>query len=153
MRKYVLSISGKEYKAEVNEMTTEYAQITVNGEKYQVNLKEFGREKEAVPIRKVHPVTTPSKPISKPFVSKPAMSHDAEGVKAPLPGLILEIMVRENDTVKAGQNLIVMEAMKMENQVQAPIDGTVNKIYIEKGDTVSEGDVLLELSRPLMTTL
>lgn len=62
-------------------------------------------------------------------------------------------MVNENDSVKAGQNLLLMEAMKMENQIPAPYDGTVKCIHVKKGDSVSEGDVLIEICRPPMTTL
>ena len=72
---------------------------------------------------------------------------------APLPGLILELKVKEGDTVQAGQPLLVMEAMKMENVIQAPHDGTVKRLLVAAGDSVGEGDVLAEVSRPEMTTL
>ena len=70
-----------------------------------------------------------------------------------MPGLILRVEVKEGQLVKAGQTLVVMEAMKMENAVLAPHNGTVRKVLATEGASVSEGDVLVEVTRPEMTTL
>ena len=154
MREYVLSIEGKDYKAEIKEITSEFARILVNGKEYKIEIKEFGHKSTG--IQSVKRAETPireTKP-EKGEIEKPKInSTDSGTIKAPLPGLILDIFVKIGDTVKAGQDLFVMESMKMENQVQAPHDGTVAKIYINRGDSVAEGDMLLELSRPMMTTL
>ncbi|MBN1196666.1 MAG: biotin/lipoyl-binding protein [Candidatus Aminicenantes bacterium] len=155
MRKYKLAISGREFEAEILEITTETARVVVDGQEYTVELKELGRK----PISMAPAPTPASQP---PAASKsqrttapaaPRSDGDSQSVKAPLPGLIVDIMVNENDAVKAGQNLLLMEAMKMENQIPAPYDGTVKRIHVKKGDSVSEGDVLIEISRPPMTTL
>ena len=66
-------------------------------------------------------------------------------MKAPLPGLILEIQVKEGDEVKVGQDILVMEAMKMENEIQSNQSGIVKSIKVDEGDNVYEGDVLIEL--------
>lgn len=154
MREYVLSIGGKEYKAEVKEITSEFARILVNEKEYKIEIKEFGRK--SVEISSVKRAETPisEAKLEKREIEKPKIdSTDSGTIKAPLPGLILDVFVKLGDTVKAGQNLFVMESMKMENQIQAPHDGTVAKIYINRGDSVAEDDVLAELSRPMMTTL
>jgi biotin carboxyl carrier protein len=62
-----------------------------------------------------------------------------------LPGLILEILVKEGDKVKAGEDVLIMEAMKMENEVQSPQEGTVKEIKVRRGDSVYEGDILIVL--------
>jgi biotin carboxyl carrier protein len=156
MKKYVLEIGEKEYNAEVKSITTEEVDIVVNGEQYKVRLKSFGRRIESLPrIERVErPVQSPIAPVRAPHKTAAANTEaGGELVRAPLPGLILDVAVKAGDVVKAGQNLLVMEAMKMENQVEAPHDGTVQKVYVQKGDSVAEDDALVELSRPLMTTI
>ncbi len=75
----------------------------------------------------------------------PKASAGAGAIKSPLPGTILDVMVREGDTVKAGQRLLLLEAMKMENNIDSDRDGTVQSISVRKGDAVLEGDVLITL--------
>jgi biotin carboxyl carrier protein len=70
-----------------------------------------------------------------------------------MPGLILAIKTKEGDNVVAGQPLLVMEAMKMENAITSPYSGTVSKIYVRANDAVGEGELLIEVARPKMTTL
>ena len=70
-----------------------------------------------------------------------------------MPGLIIAIKVKEGDTVQAGQALLVMEAMKMENAITASYNGTVSRVYVREGDSISEGDLLVEVARPKMTAL
>jgi len=156
MREYILNISGREYKAEVKEMTADHARIVVNDTEYTVDLVELGRKKISTPefTRPMAQQSQPAAVTTAPM--KPRAGHSVngeEGITAPLPGLILEVSVSEGDTVQAGQNLILMEAMKMENQVMAPYNGSVKKVYVKKDDNVMEGDVLVEITRPVMTTL
>ena len=66
-------------------------------------------------------------------------------VKAPLPGSILEIQVKEGESVKAGNVLLILEAMKMENEIVAPIDGVIKSIYVKAGDTVNTNDLLVSI--------
>jgi biotin carboxyl carrier protein len=70
-----------------------------------------------------------------------------------MPGLVLTIKVKEGDTVQAGQALLVMEAMKMENAITASYNGTVSRVYVREGDSISEGDLLVDVARPKMTAL
>ena len=155
MRKYELSIGDKDYKAEIKEFTEDFARIVVNDIEYEVTLKEFGRKQVASP-RPVERSATPKAPAP-PKETKHSVpvgvNGGAEGIRSPLPGLIIDVLVKEGDYVKAGQNMIMMEAMKMENQIQAPHDGTVKKVFVNKGDSVAEDDVLVELCRPPHTTL
>ncbi|MDY0296251.1 MAG: biotin/lipoyl-containing protein [Acidobacteriota bacterium] len=155
MHKYKLAIGGKEFEAEILEISAETARVVVNGQEYTVELKELGRKpmtmtSSASAPAPAAPAKTPERATA---AAAPRSGGDSQSVNAPLPGLIIDIMVNENDSVKAGQNLLLMEAMKMENQIPAPYDGTVKRIHVKKGDSVSEGDVLIEINRPPMTTL
>jgi biotin carboxyl carrier protein len=156
MSEYVLKINQREYRARVEEITADRAKIVVDGTIYQVDLVEIGRR--AVPSPSVQRTASraPTRAAAPPAPPSPPTrpSDEAPGaVRAPLPGLVLRIEVIEGDTVQAGQRLLVMEAMKMENVVSAPHHGTVRKIFVADGDTVGEGAPLIEVARPEMTTL
>ncbi len=152
MRKYVLSINDKEYNAEVKNISTESAIIIVDDKEYKINLKDIGRQAEPL-IKTIDksPVETTIK--KKGIIPKTTIQGSGNGVPAPLPGLIVDILVKENSSVKSGQTIAIMEAMKMENQIQAPHDGSISKIFVNKGDSVAEGDIILEIERSVMTSL
>jgi biotin carboxyl carrier protein len=165
MREYVMSVGGKEFHAGIKEITAEYALVQVDGQEYKVLLKQLGSGQSvfsslARPVSQppaaaaaAAPAREPSAVVTPPLPSAGGSQEGSGTVTAPLPGLVLDVWVREGDPVKAGQNLLVMEAMKMENQVQSPFDGTVKKVFVQKGANISEGDKLIEISRPFMTTL
>ncbi|TYB32218.1 MAG: biotin/lipoyl-binding protein [Candidatus Mcinerneyibacterium aminivorans] len=143
MKDIVLEINGKEYKVKINSFGSEKAKLTVNGEEYEVGLKDLGiREISEVESR---PRPKPKAKKNEQKAKKPDSTPSSKKVKAPLPGLILEIQVKEGDEVKAGQDILVMEAMKMENEIQSNQSGIVKSIKVEEGDNVYEGDVLIEL--------
>jgi len=157
MSEYVLTINQKEYRAEVSEINAEYALIRVNGREFRVDLQQLA-------LSKLMPVETKKSearmeaaaamPAVRPALEPPPAGGDVSNiVKSPLPGLIIDVKAREGEKVKAGQIIVVMEAMKMENQIQATIDGTVKKIFVKKGDNVAEGDTLIEIARSDMASL
>ena len=149
MKKYSLKINGNSYEVkidDINEAST-LAHVTVNGTKYDVEIAG-GK----APVVKKPQVTaapeatglsvTPKTPIA----TKPAAAAPAAGglkVACPLPGTVLSINVKEGDTVAAGQTLLVLEAMKMENNIDAERGGVVKQVLVQAGATVMEGDVLL----------
>ncbi|MCU0237788.1 MAG: biotin/lipoyl-binding protein [Acidobacteria bacterium] len=169
MREYVMAVGGKEFHAGIKELTADYALVQVDDMEYRVVLKQLGSGQSvfsglarsapaaaaaapaavsvAAPAKEAAPVMTP------PPQSAAGGQEGSSAIPAPLPGLVLDVLVKEGDAVKAGQSLLVMEAMKMENQIQAPFDGTVKKVFVQKGANISEGDKLIEISRPFMTTL
>lgn len=153
MSQYVLTIAGREYRAEVAELGAEKARVVVDGTEYAVDLVEIGRKTYAsAPSAPPPAQTTP-----RPAVAAGPRVHEggsrSEGALAPLPGLVLQVKVREGEAVRAGQPVVVMEAMKMENVIAAPYNGTVKKVLVKEGDSVGEGDLLLAITRPEMTTL
>lgn len=165
MREYVMSVGGKEFHAGIKELNAEYALVQVDDKEYKVVLKKLGSGqsvfsglgRSSAPQAASAPGAASARE-SAPVMAQPPQSaagspEGSSTVTAPLPGLVLDLLVKEGDAVKAGQSLLVMEAMKMENQIQASFDGTVKKIFVQKGANISEGDKLIEISRPFMTTL
>lgn len=120
--------------------------VTVNGKSYDVEVEEMGRE-NAAPVAAA-PRMEAAKPAETPK-SAPAggsVPAGAETVNAPMPGTILDIKVANGDAVKEGQVLLILEAMKMENEVVSPCDGTVASIQVAKGASVESGDVLVAIA-------
>lgn len=148
MKEYKFKINGSEYVVNVADVENNTAEVEVNGINFSVEID--------TPIKKSNPSIpkvsdtphsyqqTVSKPTS--TVSSAPIVAVAAGevpIKSPLPGVILEINVKEGDDVKKGQKLLILEAMKMENVIEAAIDGKVIAIKTNKGDSVLEGATLV----------
>ena len=117
--------------------------ITVNGVSYEVTVEELPAQTSAVPAP-AQATPAPEKPVPAP---KPAVSAaSAAAVKAPMAGTINRVCVQVGDAVKKGQTLLVLEAMKMENDICAPADGTVAAVHAAEGSSVAAGDPLVSLS-------
>ncbi len=114
--------------------------ITVDGKAYDVVVEEVSGEGAAVPAPAA-PAAAPAPAAAKPAASAPV----AAGTKitAPMPGNIIAVKSNKGDSVKKGTVLLILEAMKMENEIVAPVDGKVADIRVKKGDTVSTGDLLV----------
>ncbi len=142
MSELIFKIDGAEYTANVEERDGGKLQVTVNGKAYEVEVPGHVASapkvkpiKPAVPVAGAAPVVTAPK--------KAAVGGNA--VTAPLPGTITSIKVKVGDSVKAGQTVIVMEAMKMANNIVAETDGTVKSILVQQGAQVQSGDALVEI--------
>ena len=141
MKEYKYKINGNLYNVVIGDMEENIAHVEVNGTHYTV---EMEKKPKAAPAPK--PVARPvAKPAAAPAAApaaKPAAAGKS-GVKSPLPGVILDIKVKEGDEVKKGQTLIILEAMKMENSINADKDGKVTAINVSKGESVLEGTDLV----------
>ena len=115
-----------------------YYNITVNGVAYSVSVEETAAG--AAPVA----AAAPPAPAAAPKAA--AGAAGAVSVKAPMPGNILDVKVSAGASVKAGDVLVILEAMKMENEILAPQDGTVASVNVNKGDTVNSGDVLVSMN-------
>lgn len=124
-----------------------YYNITVNGVAYSVSVEETAAGAAPVAAAPVAApkAAAPAAPAAAPKAAAPAASG-AVSVKAPMPGNILDVKVKAGDSVKAGDILVILEAMKMENEILAPQDGTVAGVNVNKGDTVNSGDVLVSMN-------
>ena len=142
MKEYKYTINGNKYDVAINEVKDTTAKVTVNGEEYTI---EWEKPVEEKPVVKVQPVA--AKPAAAP-AAKPAAATtavDGHAIKTPLPGVIIDVKVNVGDTVAKGQTVVVLEAMKMENNINADRDGKVTDIRVAKGDTVADGAVLVVL--------
>ncbi|MBI9062454.1 MAG: biotin/lipoyl-binding protein [Marinilabiliaceae bacterium] len=139
MKKFEFTISGNKYQVHIKDFEDNLAQIEVNGTQYEVEVhQEMKKAKTPRLVRK----EIQRKP-GEGFITK--KSGGAATVKAPLPGNIFKILVKEGDTVAKGDTLLVMEAMKMENNVLAEKEGTVKSIKVAVGDAVLQNDVIIEM--------
>ena len=151
MKTFELKVGGTDYKVDIDRFNGRQATVRVNGQAYQVDVKQppqagFPGPRVAPPPPASGSMTsapapspaTPEAPIA-PSASVPVGGQ----VLAPMPGLILDIMISAGDHVNAGLPIIKIEAMKMENIIPAPCDGVIKEIRVNKGDTVATDDVLM----------
>jgi biotin carboxyl carrier protein len=141
MKEYKIKINGNNYNVTIDEVEDNVAKVEVNGTPYNVEFEK--------PISKPKTISVVNKPAAAPSAgpapaNKPAAAPAAAGgatVNSPLPGVVLEIKVKDGDKVTKGQVIMVLEAMKMENAIEAPCDGTIT-VKAQKGDSVLEGATL-----------
>lgn len=115
-------------------------EVEINGEVYQVAVRELADDAEmtpSTPEKMVEPEPAPT-PKTEPIAK-------GDGVRAPMPGTILKVVVTPGQTVKQGDTLVILEAMKMENEIVAPSDGVVNEILVQTNDRVQSNQLLLTL--------
>ena len=147
MNKYQYKVQGVDYDVEIVNVEGNIAQVNVNGIPFEVELKQ-----------PINPATMPHKPVvsaprpqaaaAAPQPERQAKAEAPAGgtkVTAPLPGTITEVKVKVGDTVKDGDTVVVLEAMKMQNNIEAEGSGTVTAVLVNKGDTVMEGDALITI--------
>lgn len=141
MKEYKYKINGNLYNVTIGDIEDNVAHVEVNGTAYEVEM-EKPQKKVAKPV--VKPVAQAAAPAAEVAPAKPAASSAGKsGVKSPLPGVILDIKVNVGDVVKRGQTILVLEAMKMENNINADRDGKITAINVSKGDSITEGTDLV----------
>lgn len=140
MKDYKFTINGNIYKVSITSIDENIATVEVNGTPYNVEMDRPSK-------KQIRPLTQPQKapvtPSGEPVVNRPVATGEPGAVRSPLPGIILSVDVAIGDTVKRGQKIAVLEAMKMENNILADRDGQVAAIKVNKGDTVLEGADLI----------
>lgn len=148
MKEYKFKINGNPYDVAVNSVEGSIADVTVNGVSYKVEIE--GQPAAAPAPAPAAATAATAAPAAAATVeaapaAKPAQAG-GEKVTSPLPGVIIEVSVKEGQAVKAGQKVAVLEAMKMENEIPAPHDGTIATINVAKGDSILEGDTIVTLA-------
>jgi len=143
MKSYKFTINGNNYHTNVLNVEDNIAEIEVNGTVYKVEVDKQMKQQKTPKL--VRPAALPAEG-NIPSVSKsdniPPI-HGNESIKSPLPGVILDVFVKEGEQVNAGQKLLLLEAMKMENTIEADRSGKVISIKKQKGDAVMQGDELI----------
>jgi len=143
MKNFKFTINGNIYDAEIIGIEDNIAEVAINGVAYSVEIdKKMQSTKTPKLVRTMAVPSTDSHP-SMVKTANPTAPKGTGNIKSPLPGVILDIYVREGDTVKIGQKLLMLEAMKMENIINADKEGRVSQIKAGKGDSVMEGDILI----------
>lgn len=152
--RYQLKIDDKQFAVEIGEIVSGCVQVNVNGRPYSVSLGESAAPtpeaatprpsprpalQQAPVVPKVAAVA-PKAPTPPP---RPVSVSDTGTVAAPIPGLIVKLNVAVGDSVTAGQTVVIMEAMKMENNLTCAVSGTVQEIRVQKGSEVATGDVIM----------
>ena len=142
MKKFNFKINGNEYQTTV-EQSGELLQVTVNGKSYAAELLQD--EATPKPVAAAPKAAAAAAPAAAAAAPK-APSGAGKVVESPLPGVVVSIAVTEGQAVKAGDLLLTLEAMKMENAIQADNAGTVTKILVSNGQSVQSGDPLVEIA-------
>lgn len=156
MKQYKYRVNGHAYDVTINEINGKNAKVEVNGIPFDVEME--GEAGEGLPeISGISVAAESAAPAAPAQATKAAPQAAAQQqaasktpgkgtpVKAPLPGVITSIEVAVGDAVKKGQTVIVLEAMKMQNNINAENDGTVTSITVSKGDSVMEGTVMMTI--------
>lgn len=141
MKNFKFKINGNQYEVDVLDIDGNMARIEVNGTVYEVEMqREIAREKPAVIASQ--PKTAPRE-VSQAEVKATGKTVE---VRAPLPGVIIQVLVKPGDDVKSGQTLCTLETMKMENAIKAEKDGMVTTVNITPGQSVLQDEVLIKMS-------
>ena len=162
--KYQYQVKGVDYDVEIQDIEGNIAHVTVNGIPFEVEMKQpvkpgkqkFRIENEAHSDKggassadnaKTSPSSATTAANAEPAASKKASASAAgKPVTAPLPGTINDIKVKVGDKVSAGDTVVILEAMKMQNNIEAETSGTIASINVNKGDAVMEGDTLVTIA-------
>lgn len=150
MKNYSFKIDGKDYNVSIEEAAGATLTVNVNGAPYQVELEQeptaVGNPEGASALKSATEGVAPvAAPAAKPASQAAGRGAEAQ-VPSPLPGVIVEVSVKEGQAVKAGQKVAVLEAMKMENEIPATRDGVISAIHVNKGDSVLEGAPIVSIA-------
>lgn len=154
MKEYKFKINGNEYNVAINSVEGNIADVTVNGKSYQVEMENApaAAPVQAVPVAPAVTVSAPAPQAAPVAAPAPAPAPSAKpagagkAVTSPLPGVIIGVKVNVGDVVKPGQVVAVLEAMKMENDIEAEFGGTVTAVNVAKGDSVLEGAAIVTIA-------
>ena len=148
--RYKIAVGNEKFDIQVGGIQAGTAEVSVNGKTFQVDIENYAEICAQKGIREPRQATPPQRSVNRPAERQVtsaagALSSNAAGgaVVAPIPGLILKINVKEGDTVKAGQVVAIMEAMKMENNISSGISGIVASIRASEGSQVTTGEVIM----------
>ena len=147
--KYEYKVKGVDYEVEIQDIEGNIANVTVNGIPFEVEMKQpvkAAKQKVKLGTPAATPVASASPASAAPAEKPAAPAASGKPVVAPLPGTINDIKVKVGDKVNAGDTVVILEAMKMQNNIEAESAGTIASINVNKGDAVMEGDTLVVIA-------
>lgn len=152
MKQYKYTINGAQFDVTIDSIVASKAKVEVNGIPFEVEMQGSSLVEEALPTVSTEAAAAPAARAATPAAEPAAPAAAAKSgpgagapVKAPLPGVVTKILVKEGQGVKKGETVLVLEAMKMENNITAEADGTVTGICVSAGDSVMEGTTLITI--------
>lgn len=150
MKQYKYKINGAQYDVTIDSIAGNTAKVEVNGIPFEVEMQGSSLVEEALPTQAAAENAAPAPAAAAPVAEAPAAAPAAgpgagTPVKAPLPGVVTKVLVSAGQAVKKGDTVLVLEAMKMENNITAETDGSVTGICVAAGDSVMEGTTLLTI--------
>lgn len=143
MKEFNYKINGTPYRVVVSKSDSDSVELEVNGTPFTVELSQKNKKTLSGIKRPSNAPSPTPQSTTTPLVTRPSGSTGKSSLQSPLPGVILDIRCKVGDTVKKGQTLMILEAMKMENNILANKNGNVTEILVQKGDSVLEGDELV----------
>ena len=152
MRQYNLSINNNAYEVVIKEVTEEDITAEVNGEEFVVKIQDIKDLSKASSVSPFHPTVADSQPAQTKAASSSASTAvqpdsttqgSGDGICSPMPGQIIGVYVSKGDKVLAGQKVMVLEAMKLENTITSDREGTVVNVFVKEGDIVNQNQSLL----------
>ncbi|MGM9695096.1 MAG: biotin/lipoyl-containing protein [Alloprevotella sp.] len=151
MKQYKYTINGTQFDVTIDSINGSQAKVEVNGIPFEVTMHGSSLLEEDLPTVSTEGAAPAAAP-SAPAAAEPAAAPAAKGaagagtpVKAPLPGVVTKVLVQNGQAVKKGETVLVLEAMKMENNINAECDGAITGICVAPGDSVKEGTTLLTI--------
>ena len=140
MKSYKFKINNSDFTVDITGAEDNIIELEVNGTPFKGEM-----EKAVKAAPKTPKVVNAS--VAQNAKTQPVSSSAVSKVEAPLPGVILSVNVKEGDTVKSGDTLMVMEAMKMENSIESPVSGRVKRIFVEVGQSLQQDDKIMEIEK------
>ena len=147
MKKFSFTINGNDYDVEIKTVDDNVAEVEVNGFTYAVQFDRAIQTTKTPKLVRSEPVPSTDMSPSEAKTSSPSAPKGTGHVKSPLPGVILDVFVKVGDSVKAGDKLVALEAMKMENIINSDKEGKIVSVKVTKGKSVMEGDILVEIGK------
>ena len=146
MKEYKITINNRTHLVVIKKIQSNNAVVDVDGTQYNVEIEsKIKRHLEPLDVKPNPPTTLASNSVNK---KRSASSPSSENqIVAPLPGMIIQILVKEGEKISANQIVMKMEAMKMENDIKSDKDGIIEKIHVNQGDAVLENTVLISLGK------
>lgn len=147
MKTFQIAVGGKEYQIDIEQFNGKQAVVNVNGKPYEIDVKQAAGPSPDTPRPQADhaPRTAPSG-LEPPVVPVAVAPADGQ-IVAPMPGMILEVLVSVGDMVTVGTPVVKMEAMKMENEIPSSTSGTVTEIHVKKGDRVATDEILMTIEQ------
>ena len=157
MKKYQYKVKGVDYEVEIAQVEGKIARVNVNGIPFEIEMQKpinAAKHPALASARAQSPVAAPvaapaaapaAKPAPQPAAQPAAPAGAGNAVKAPLPGTIIDVKVQVGQQVNVGDTVLVLEAMKMQNNIESEYAGQVTSVLVKQGETVMEGAVLLTI--------